>query len=246
MKTEQRKNIFQAVILLAVVGVLFLNALYWRTQKQAAGQGEVTGPSEEAGGKDMFCLSEVLGSCVRIQAEGHHGSGSIYRFLEDEIIIATNYHVLQYWNEDSYVTFFNGAVGNGSIVTISEQEDVGFLCVQTAFLSAEELEGLHAVNGSESSLTRGDTLYMVDIASDVWQPEVYEGQVLEPCRYLEEFQTEMLYGESLFKPGMSGCGVFDREGNYVGMLTAGTDQNEIAAVTSNTINEIFHNKNQFT
>ena len=245
MKIEKRKRAFQVAVLLVMVGVLSLNTLYWRTQKQTTDQGDVVQTDKET--KEMiFQLSEVLGSCVRIQAEGHHGSGSIYQFLEDEIIIVTNYHVLQYWNEDSYVTFFNGAVCNGSIMTVSEEEDVGFLRVQTAFLADEELEGLHAVNESDSSLTRGDVLYMVDIASDVWQPEVYEGQVLEPCRYLEEFQTEMLYGESLFKPGMSGGGVFDGEGNYVGMLTAGTDQNEIAAVPSNTIKEIFHNKNQFT
>lgn len=238
MIIKQRKNILQTVLLLAATGVLLLNALHWREQKQTVDQGKPVGTSREEE-EDTFCLSGVLGSCVRIQGKGHHGSGSIYRLLEGEIIIVTNYHVLQYWDEDSYVTFFNGAVGNGNIVTVSEKEDVGFLRVQTAFLSDEELEGLHAVNESGSSLARGDVLYMVDIASDVWQPEVYEGQVLEPCKYLEEFETRMLYGESLFKPGMSGGGVFDKGGNYVGMLTAGTDQNEIAAVPQNTVKEIF-------
>ena len=229
MKTERMKRIFQVIILSSVTGALLLSAFCWRTKEQPINKPDHMQFDEEIQ-EDAFELSEVLGSCVRIQAEGHHGSGSIYQLLEDEIIIVTNWHVLQYWNEDSYVTFSNGAVGGGKVIAASEQADIGILSIRTAFLMAEELEGLYAVNESERTLTRGDTLYMVDIASDVWQPKVFEGQVLDPLRYLDEFGMEMLYGESLFKPGMSGCGVFDGEGNYVGMLTAGTDQNEIAAV----------------
>lgn len=241
-----RKRISQTLILLIAVGVLFLASFIWRIKEQMPDKLDNV-QNDEKIREDAFWLLEVLGSCVRIQAEGHHGSGSIYQLSEDEIIIVTNWHVLQYWNnEDSYVTFFNGAVGSGRVIAASEQDDIGFLSIQTAFLAAEELEELHAVNKSDRILARGDTLYMVDMASDVWQPEVYEGQVLEPLRYLVEFETEMLYGESLFKPGMSGCGVFDEKGKYVGMLTAGTDQNEIAAVPLNTIKDFFHNKNQFT
>lgn len=229
MKAGQRGRVLQTIILSALVCMLVLTALFRGTREQTADESDHVQEEEEIW-EDTFRLSDVLGSCVRIQAEEHHGSGSIYQILEDEIIIVTNYHVLQYWNEDSYVTFFNGTVSNGRIITVSEQADVGFLSVKTGFLEDKELEGLHAVEVSEHVLTRGDVLYMVDIASDVWQPEVYEGQVLEPCKYLDEFGMEMLYGESLFKPGMSGSGIFDGEGKYVGMLTAGTDQNEIAAV----------------
>lgn len=238
METEQRGRILQTIILSAFVCVLSLTALYLGRQEQAADEADYVQEEGEIR-EDNFQLSDVLGSCVRIQAEGHHGSGSIYKLLENEIIIVTNWHVLQYWNnEDSYVTFFNGAVGSGKVIARSEQADIGFLSIRTAFFMAEEFEGLHAVNKSDRILTRGDALYMVDIASDVWQPEVYEGQVLEPLRYLDEFGIQMLYGESLFKPGMSGCGVFDGEGKYVGMLTAGTDQNEIAAVPLEIIENI--------
>ncbi|MCM1125345.1 MAG: serine protease [Lachnospiraceae bacterium] len=222
MKNEQVKRISQAVALFIFVGIVFLSALFWRTGEQETEQAEEK--------ESAFLFSEVLGSCVRIQAEGHHGSGSIYEITEDEIIVVTNRHVLQYWGENSYVTFSNGAVGDGEVMAVSDQADAGFLSVRTEFLTQEELKGLHAVNKSERELVRSDVLYMVDLASDVWHPEVYQGQVLEPLKFLDEFGMEMLYGESLFKPGMSGCGVFDEKGDYVGMLTAGTEQNEIAAV----------------
>ena len=234
MKAEWKKRLMQAAFLLAGVSILILMAF----TKKNYGHGEEGNQEvQEAKEKqeDTFQISKVIESCVRVQAEGHYGSGSIYELSEEDIIIVTNRHVLQYWNEDSYVTFFNGAVGSGRIIGLSETADVGFLSINRAFLTEEETQELCAVERSEAVLSRGDVLYMVDLASDVWQPVAYEGQVLEPYKYLEEFGTEMLYGESLFKPGMSGCGVFDREGKYVGMLTGGTEQNEIAAVPASSI-----------
>ncbi len=50
---------------------------------------------------------------------------------------------------------------------------------------------------------------------------------------------EMLYGKGNAVPGMSGSGVFDRYGNYVGMITGGTLQGEIAAVPVEVIEEEF-------
>lgn len=172
----------------------------------------------------------ILRSCVRIQANGHYGSGSIFALDEDKITIVTNRHVLQYWDDDSYVTFFNGASGSGWMVDCPGQADVGVLCVYTAGLSAEELNGLSKVEVSDSEPERGDWFFMADMASDVWEPVFYQGQVLEPLVYLEDFGMQMLYGDSAFRAGMSGCGVFNAEGKYIGMLTGGTDQNEVAAV----------------
>lgn len=234
MKTEWKKRLVQAITLLVIACILILAAFGEKDHKPVE-ENLHDMQKEEEKPEETFQVSGVLGSCVRIQAEGHYGSGSIYKLSEEEIIIVTNRHVLQYWNEDSYVTFFNGAVGSGSVIGVSEQADVGFLRINKAFLTEEETEGLCAVEISGNPLSKGDALYMIDLASDVWQPVTYEGQVLEPLLYLTDFETEMLYGESLFKPGMSGCGVFDREGKYVGMLTGGTEQNEIAAVPASRI-----------
>lgn len=205
--------------------------------------------SDEAAVKEMdmdeeFSLESVLGSCVRVQANGHHGSGVIFMMTEEEMIIATNRHVLQYWNEDSYITFSNGAVGNGRAVTLSENADVGFISIYTAFLTEEERKDLRAIEPAEAPPAAGTKIYMIDMASDVWNPVLYEGEVLENRKYLEDFGTEMLYGESASKPGMSGTGVFDVKGHFLGMLTGGTDANEIAAVPTAVLEEEY--KNQFT
>ena len=187
---------------------------------------------EEENAQQVF--ENVLCSCVRIQVEGHHGSGSIYRMLEDEIIIVTNRHVLQYWNEDSYVTFFNGAVGEGQLLGMAEDADVGFISVPTTDFTWQELMNYRNVRQNLEFVTSDDFL-SIDIATDIWNPEMFQGEVISPLVYLEDFETEMLYGKGYAKPGMSGGGVFDEYGYYLGMMTGGTLQDEIAAVPAETI-----------
>ena len=184
----------------------------------------------------------ILCSCVRVQVDGHYGSGSIFRLLENEMIIVTNRHVLQYWNEDSYVTFFNGAVVGGTPIGVSKEADVGFVSIPVASFTYEELLGyrnvrvpVKAVTGKEADtcievLSEGSGIFFVDMATDWTDPMRIDGSVIAPLIYLEDFQTEMFYGKGEAIPGMSGCGVFDDYGNYVGMMTGGTLQGEIAAV----------------
>lgn len=184
----------------------------------------------------------ILCSCVRVQVEGHYGSGSIYKMLENEIIIVTNRHVLQYWNEDSSVTFFNGAVSTGNLAGLSDEADLGFVSIPAGNFTYEELLKYRNVripggltdnrqtNRNEEMISEGSGMFFVDMASEWRNPVKVEGEVIHPMQYLEDFQMEMLYGKGNVVPGMSGCGVFDDYGNYVGMLTGGTLQGEIAAV----------------
>ena len=51
----------------------------------------------------------------------------------------------------------------------------------------------------------------------------------------------MLYAKGETIPGMSGGGVFDAYGNYLGMLTGATLQNELAAVPAETITKEYEN-----
>ncbi|MCX4351953.1 MAG: serine protease [Lachnospiraceae bacterium] len=193
----------------------------------------------------------VLCSCVRIQIGEHYGSGSIYRMLEDEIIIVTNRHVLQYWSKDCFVTFFNGAVTTGTLIRVSDEADLGFISIPVSAFTYQELLVFKNVRvpvkllldswhkEDTESISERDKIFFIDIASDWRSPVCIEGEVIAPFMFLEEFQMEMLYGKGNAVPGMSGSGVFDRYGNYVGMITGGTLQGEIAAVPVEVIEEEF-------
>lgn len=181
-------------------------------------------------------FQNILCSCVRLKANGHYGSGSILLLKEDEIIIVGNRHLLQYWDEDSFVTFPGGAAESGRVLGISEEADIGFLSVPTGRFPWQELLELRNVRplggGAEDgeSLLPGGGLLLVDMASDAYHPVMKRGELLSPCFYLEDFGMEMLYGTGEALPGMSGSGVFDGYGNYLGMLTGATMRGEIAAV----------------
>ncbi len=193
-------------------------------------------------------FENILCSCVLIQMGEHFGSGSIYRMLDDEIIIATNRHVLAYWNDDSYVTFFNGRVSSGTLLGVSREADVGFISIPVSGFTWEELlslRGVRVVLGNEDRtesmdpLTNGNTtgaenpgssFFMVDMVSEWDGPVMREGDVVSTSIYLEDLKAQMLYGNGTAVPGMSGCGVFDGYGDYLGMLTGGTAFGEVAAV----------------
>lgn len=180
-------------------------------------------------------FENVLCSCVRIRVEGHYGSGSIYKMTENEIIIVSNGHVLQYWNEDSYVTFFNGTVMGGALLGVSGEADVGFISVSTADFTYEELLCYRNVREAAKLLLEGEGIFFADMATDWRTPVCVSGEIISPLIYLEDFQSEMLYGKGEAVPGMSGSGVFDGYGCYLGMVTGGTLQGEIAAVPAETI-----------
>lgn len=197
-------------------------------------------------------FENVLCSCVRIQVEGHYGSGSIYRMLEDEIIVVTNRHVLQYWNEDSYVTFFNGRTSGGEVLGTSDKADLGFIRIPIDGFTYEELlvfrniripNELKEEDEMQHFPAEGSKIFMVNIASKWNEPIMTEGEILANLMYLEDFGMEMLYAKGEAIPGMSGGGVFDRSGNYLGMLTGATLQNELAAVPAKIIYEEFHKFN---
>ena len=211
---------------------------------------------EEADLQKAF--QNVLCSCVRFQVKGHYGSGSIYKMTENEIILVTNRHVLQYWDEDSYVTFFNGRVSEGTALGVSEKADVGFVSIPVGKFTYEELLFFRGVrmereNAGENkendriAVPKSNTeFFMADMASEWNEPVMKQGKVIEPVIYLEDFQAEMLYGNGDAIPGMSGCGVFDGHGYYLGKLSGGTLQSEVAAVPAQTIyvqyEEIVKNK----
>ncbi len=179
-------------------------------------------------------FENVLCSCVRIQTREHYGSGSIYKMRENEIIIVTNRHVLEDFDDDSCVTFFNGAVGFGELLGTSDEADVGFISISTASFPWEELlafrnvrlldtereggaqKGMQQENRADESIR----FFCPDMANYFETPVMKCGELSPQAVYLEDFGMEMLYGR----------GVFDGRGNYLGMLTGATGAGEIAAV----------------
>ena len=180
----------------------------------------------------------MLGSAVCIRGSSYCGSGSIFEIKKDEIIIVTNRHVAEYFDEKSYVTFFYGGECVGSVIGCSDTADIGFISVDPDGLKKQEKKQLREIGKNRKAyenLNKNSCFFIVDITGDISNPEIYRGAVVEKEKFLPDYGTEMLYGDGTAVPGMSGSGIFDYYGNYIGTLSGATDRYEIAGVPLTTV-----------
>lgn len=176
----------------------------------------------------------VENSVVRVIMGKAYGSGVIYEMTADAVIIATNRHVLQYWDDAEGIVWFpQGYFVSARLLGSVESSDVGFLQVESSEFSVEALLTLRSVFSDEESsvnLERGTAVFCVGADREIGEMLYQEAVVEEPIRYIEDFDAYMLYGRGFAKEGMSGGGIFDGYGHLVGLLAGGTYQNEIAGV----------------
>lgn len=176
----------------------------------------------------------VKNSVVLIDMGTAYGSGIIFRMTADAVIIATNRHVLEYWDESSGVVRFpQGYSVDAAALGSASMSDVGFLRVENGELGIDTLMTLKSVCTEKASFDDGSSQvegFIVGTNHREQEPVFHEAVLEKEERYIELFQEEMLYGHGFAREGMSGGGIFDSYGRLLGMLAGGTYQNEIAGV----------------
>ncbi len=170
-------------------------------------------------------------SIVQIQLGGYYGSGVLWDIREGNLVIVSNAHLLKE-GERGEVIFRTGVHAEGTVACVSDEKDIGFMTIPLEKLEREDwffmrFAGRNVQNYQE--LSGGEALFVIGSASGTGE-DYYEGTVGDTMVYFPEFQTKMLYGYCKAVPGMSGGGTFDEKGNFLGMLTAGTKQGEIASL----------------
>lgn len=182
---------------------------------------------EEACGNVKSCV-------VRIQMGHAYGSGIIWKLTPDRVLIATNRHVLDYWqDQDSFVYFPQGYYVDARVLGVSEKQDVGFLEVNNGQFMYRELEQLRYAAAdirAYGRLAQGDELFCAGFGPEMGEILSFEATLEDKERYIEDLDGHMLYGHGFARTGMSGGGIFDGYGHLAGMITGGTLQNEIAGV----------------
>lgn len=193
---------------------------------------------------DLEAAYENVKNCVVCLDMGTaYGSGVIFCMTADAVIIATNRHVLEYWDEASGVVrfpqgYFVDATALGSAV----ESDVGFLRVDGGELGFDALAALRSVCPAKTPFEGGkEQIEGFCVGADRREPEpvFYEAVLEKEERYIELFQGDMLYGHGFAKEGMSGGGIFDGHGRLLGLLAGGTYQNEIAGVPADQVAEAY-------
>lgn len=175
--------------------------------------------------------TKARGAIVQINIGEYYGSGVLWDLREETIVIVSNTHLLKE-GESGQVTFPGGVSVQGTVKGVSETRDIGFLEVPLTALEREDWLLLRFADRdleNYETLLSGDALFVIGSANGAGA-DYYEGTIGNVSYYFPEFQSDMLYGYCKAVSGMSGGGTFDGDGKFIGMLTAGTKQDEIASL----------------
>jgi len=173
-------------------------------------------------------------SQVQVQGANYAGCGVIYKVFDEGCYIVSTGHIFSDMQvgDTSKVTFYEGMEGTGEIVYLSDVADVAFLQVRTVQEedNKPDLPG-EAVKIEKSrfdALKEGDEIFVC--AGGESHTEKNTGSVLYPWIYLEDFSLNMLLAKLEAQSGMSGCGVYDKNGFFVGILCGTSEDGEVAVL----------------
>ncbi|WP_022766115.1 S1 family peptidase [Butyrivibrio sp. XPD2006] len=183
--------------------------------------------------------------CVSVSCGEYYGCGTVYDSDENSYTIVTAKHVLQDYydgaSEDIIVKFENNESGKASILNENIDLDIVFLGVgkneiSTDYYSVSDISSSSSVSSkSDGTLYSGQTIYLVDANTG----DIYAGSIANPSVYSEDFAMDMIYCYCAVTPGMSGTGLFDEAGNYLGILLGGSDEAEAVCLTASLVRQAY-------
>ncbi len=191
----------------------------------------------------------VRPSSVQIQVGDNYGEGSIFSIDEENISILTAAHVLE-GNDVPLVIFYSGTIADCNITYIDSILDVAIATVPTTEIDAYDLIHLKTIRTDASSFNefeketdpivitldseravnprKNQKYNMYGSGTGIAESYMY-GTLLKSEILVDAMGYKMLYAKCSAHSGMSGSGVFDTHGNYIGLLNGGTDNDEIIA-----------------
>lgn len=181
----------------------------------------------------MDCLkrSAVYLIC---NSNGDTANGVILNITDHQLIIATNAHVAELFDESKNTAYAQSAECFPAflvdILAVDKTKDLAFLTARTDALDASLLDYICAASYKDASyddLEKGDILtclYLDRIdPTGFFYPEASLGQavLLDKNVPVQGFEENMMYLDYPSLSGMSGSGVFDQSGYLVGLISAG-------------------------
>ena len=170
-------------------------------------------------------------SIVKIEIADSVGSGVIWKISDDEIIVVSNRHLLMK-AVDANITFCNNERVKANVLGYSQQYDIAFVSVRIEDVSKNSLrdiyEAVPLIYDLESQDDR-ETFEKDMIGSNVLQIGAEQGNEryiffagkIQKVTFLEIFNAQVIESKCFSKAGMSGGGMFDALGQFIGMISGG-------------------------
>lgn len=190
--------------------------------------------------KDWSVLEEELRPCVlQVFCGDYRGSGLVWEITEEEVTVISSGHLLRN-GETCEVLCHAGIYYEARVERILDNCDVGFAVIPMEMLSGDgtELAEVSPCGRSGEELTQGEELAVYG-SMDRAAGNFVKGYLIEAEKEMqfdgyESAQKLMLCGivqdTGTVDAGMSGCGVFDRQGKLLGVLVGGDGETGFAAV----------------
>lgn len=176
------------------------------------------------------------GVVVRIKTDRLIGSGIIWAMNSEYMTVITAAHVLSEANLLE-ITFIDGvSIRDNEAHSwkwhCCEDTDLAFIQIPISEVSDDTLEECRYVAVDKEifdAITTGDRILVIG-STDAVAANAYEGTLTEAWIYMEDYQQYMMLGKTYAKPGMSGGGVFNDQGYFVGILSGADEDGNLAVV----------------
>ncbi len=194
-------------------------------KEESPAEGE--GPVSEQDG-----LVTSLAAAVTVMAGGNQGSGVLYETTDDGLIFVTAGHVISPGIQEASVFFQDGEEILCSRISVSSEADCAFLAADKEFLPADWKERYAPVYRDRDifdALESGKGVFVADSQADNGLGCRF-AMVVESWSYVEDFGQHMMLLSGEAQAGMSGSGVFDENGCFLGILCGGNEEGELAVL----------------
>lgn len=169
-------------------------------------------------------------SIVKVIVGDAAGSGTIWK-IEEGIVIVSNRHLLMK-DVTAEIVFGNGETVIADVIGYSQQYDIGFVRIQERAVTDNVLrdiyEAVPAFYETESAEAKaafdaaypGRRVLQVGAVMDE-NTAAFSSGVIAGLAFVPLFNTKVLVTECYSRAGMSGGGVFDEGGHFLGMISGG-------------------------
>lgn len=186
-------------------------------------------------------------SVVRVKAGDTTGSAVLRGVSIDgeRTILLTAGHVLENLSTEELPTviFEDGTERLCDGYVSSDSIDVAVLYISDAKLAKKlQQDGCFTLEdmGRFDNLRDGDNCIAIG-GGNSEERAVCTGEILDNWIYMEDYAQYMIWAEVKIHSGMSGGGLFDSEGYFLGILSGGSEDGQLAAVPLSLILSEFHN-----
>lgn len=158
------------------------------------------------------------------------GSGVVYKVTEDGVWIASSKHVLEDRKVGEHVCVRIGDVEIRCKQWVPAKEtDLAFIYIPGQDIPANAVfEAATSDKATYDALTSGETVTAKGYHAGTLAE--YVGELTESWIYVEDFAEYMMLARCEIYQGMSGGGLYDSTGNFIGMICGGNEEGELVAV----------------